>query len=203
VTVLLVILQAVLVLVSLLAANDGTLERLDLLANEAANTGKAVKELVLANTLSDLAVVGKGRGGEALVAVALLAQQTLCRIVDGARPAIAHVDCVHVKVTLHELAVIEVVEVSELAVVNITLAGCAGSGRIGGGETLSSICQRRGVDGGDGRVVLVVVEVLRARVWRRRVSRVETLPLEGVGNVDVDWRCSRLLASELRLRLEL
>ena len=102
--------------------------------------------MVLADTLGDLTVVGKSRSREAFVAVACLAQQTLCGIIDGARSAIAHVNGVKIIVALHELVVVEVVEVAELAVVDVTLTGCAGSGRIGSGEALSSICERRCVD---------------------------------------------------------
>lgn len=137
VTVLLVVLETVLVLVGLLAADDGTLEGLDLFSHKAAYASKAVEKLVLAHALGDLAVVGEGRGREAFVAVSLLAQQTLCRVIDGARATVGHICGADVVVALHELVVVDVVEVAKLAVVDVSLSGSARGGRIGRRDALS------------------------------------------------------------------
>lgn len=80
-TYLFVILEAVLVLVRFLAADDRAAERLSLLAGEA----KALDKLLLAQAFCQFAIVGKLTRVLETTHTALLAEQTLGRIVDAAR----------------------------------------------------------------------------------------------------------------------
>lgn len=132
VTVLLVVFEAVLVLIRFLATDDGTLERFDLLRDEASGASEAVEKLLLADTFGKFAVrlVGKG-----FVAVCLLAEEAFGRVVNGAGYAVVHAGVGEVGVVLHHLIVD--VEVGHLGVVvKIWLGGCAGHGRVRRGAVL-------------------------------------------------------------------
>lgn len=60
--VLLVVFEAILVLVRLFTTDDRAFEGFDLFANEATCARKAIKELLLAETLGKLTIVGVGAG---------------------------------------------------------------------------------------------------------------------------------------------
>ena len=115
---LFVVLEAVLILVCLFAADDGAFKWLDLLADKTADTGQSGEELLLAHALRELAVGGDGLVREAF-AVTLSAQQALCRVINSARPTvIVQIETVEVKVAGQPEAVVNIQVVQLSIVVN-------------------------------------------------------------------------------------
>lgn len=184
---LFVIFESVLVLVSLLAANDGTPKGLRLFSREA----KTRHDLLLTQTLSQLTVVGELVVGEAVLEASkpspLLAEQALSGFIYAqASVVVCHVVVVKAKaIALLHVCVKVAGRVCEI-VVDVELSWRMRRGRVGRANISGGGLAKCGsVDRGDCRVVAKLEVLTRLRC--RRGGCVEALlVLEGACHANVE-----------------